>query len=72
MGWGTMAVRTKIQNIVLSVTYDDTEFDLGKVARSLDGVVRGSSPLPGASYSLDECVQGKAKRVSSLSNNSLF
>ena len=45
--WGEKrVVETKIQNIVLSVTYDDTEFDLGKVARSLDGAVRGSSPLP--------------------------
>jgi transcription initiation factor TFIID TATA-box-binding protein len=30
-------VKTKIQNIVLSVTYEDTEFNLNKLARSLDG-----------------------------------
>jgi len=30
-------VKTKIQNIVLSVTYEDTKFNLHKLARSLDG-----------------------------------
>ena len=30
-------VRTKIQNIVLSVTYEGTEFNLNKLVRSLDG-----------------------------------
>jgi len=30
-------VRIKIQNIVVSVTYEDTEFNLNKLARSLEG-----------------------------------
>ena len=50
MGQETMAVRTKIQNIVLSVTYEDTEFDLEKVLRSLDGTVYKPKRFPGVVY----------------------
>ena len=45
-----MGVRTKIQNIVLSVTYEDTEFNLEKLARSLDGAVYDPEVFPGVVY----------------------
>jgi len=45
-----MGVKTKIQNIVLSVTYEDTEFNLEKVARSLDGAVYDPESFPGVIY----------------------
>ena len=43
-------VRTKIQNIVLSVTYEDTEFNLEKLARSLDGARYDPESFPGVIY----------------------
>jgi len=43
-------VRTKIQNVVLSVTYEDTEFNLEKLARSLDGAVYDPEIFPGLVY----------------------
>ena len=45
-----MVVKTKIQNIVLSVTYEDTEFNLEKVFRSLDGTVYNPKRFPGVVY----------------------
>ncbi|NIO81766.1 MAG: TATA-box-binding protein [Candidatus Aminicenantes bacterium] len=45
-----MVVKTKIQNIVLSVTYEDTEFNLEKVVRSLDGTVYDPALFPGVVY----------------------
>jgi len=45
-----MGVKTKIQNIVLSVTYEDTEFNLEKLARSLDGTVYDPELFPGIVY----------------------
>ncbi len=45
-----MVVKTKIQNIVLSVTYEDTEFNLKKLAMSLDGAVYNPKRFPGVVY----------------------
>ena len=45
-----MVVKTKIQNIVLSVTYEDTEFNLVKVANSLEGTVYNPKRFPGVVY----------------------
>ena len=45
-----MVVRTKIQNIVLSVTYEDTEFNLEKLAKSLDGTSYNPKRFPGVVY----------------------
>ncbi len=48
-----MVVKTKIQNIVLSVTYEDTEFNLEKLARSLDGAHYDPELFPGVVYKSD-------------------
>ena len=45
-----MGVKTKIQNIVLTVTYEDTEFNLKKLAGSLDGAVYDPESFPGVVY----------------------
>lgn len=45
-----MGVTTKIQNIVLSVVYEDTEFNLEKLAKSLDGAVYNPERFPGVVY----------------------
>ena len=45
-----MVVKTKIQNIVLSVTYADTEFNLEKVDKSLDGTSYNPKRFPGVVY----------------------
>ena len=45
-----MGVKTKIQNIVLSVTYEDTEFNLEKLAKSLDGTAYNPKRFPGVVY----------------------
>jgi transcription initiation factor TFIID TATA-box-binding protein len=45
-----MVVKTKIQNIVLSVTYADTKFNLDKLARSLDGALYDPEVFPGITY----------------------
>jgi len=50
MGYGMMGVTTKIQNIVLSVTYADTEFDLEKLTKSVDGTVYDPEVFPGVVY----------------------
>ncbi len=49
-----MVVKTKIQNIVLSVTYEDTEFNLEKLARSLDGAVYDPESFPGVVYKSED------------------
>jgi transcription initiation factor TFIID TATA-box-binding protein len=51
---GNDGVKTKIQNIVLSVTYKDTEFNLEKVARSLDGARYDPKVFPGIAYKSTE------------------
>jgi len=43
-------VKTELQNIVLSVTYEDVEFDLEKLARSLDGARYDPEVFPGIAY----------------------
>ena len=45
-----VAVRTKIHNVVLSVTYGDTEFNLEKLARSLDSAHYDPERFPGVVY----------------------
>ncbi len=45
-----MVVKTKIQNIVLSVTYPDTEFNLEKLAKSLDDTSYNPKRFPGVVY----------------------
>ncbi|MFH1821366.1 MAG: TATA-box-binding protein [Methanobacteriota archaeon] len=43
-------VKTKLQNIVLSVTYEGVVFDLEKLARSLDGARYDPEVFPGIAY----------------------
>lgn len=43
-------VKQKVQNIVLSVTYEDVKFDLEKLARSLDGARYDPEVFPGIAY----------------------
>jgi transcription initiation factor TFIID TATA-box-binding protein len=43
-------VKTKIQNIVLSVTYEGTEFNLERLAKSIDSTVYDPESFPGAIY----------------------
>jgi transcription initiation factor TFIID TATA-box-binding protein len=47
-------VRTKIQNIVLSVTYEGTEFNLNKLARSLEGTQYDPESFPGVVYKSED------------------
>jgi transcription initiation factor TFIID TATA-box-binding protein len=47
-------VKTKIQNIVLSVTYEGTEFDLKKLARLLDGARYDPESFPGVVYKSED------------------
>lgn len=47
-------VKTQVQNIVLSVTYKDVEFDLEKLARSLDGARYDPEVFPGISYKSED------------------
>jgi len=49
-----MGIKTKIQNIVLSVTYEDTEFNLHKLARSLDGACYDPERFPGVVYKSED------------------
>ncbi len=49
-----MVVKTKIQNIVLSVTYKDTTFNLEKVTKSLDGARYDPEVFPGITYKSTE------------------
>ena len=46
-------VKTQIQNIVLSVTYEGVEFDLERLARSLDGARYDPEVFPGIAYKSD-------------------
>jgi len=47
-------VKTKIQNIVLSVTYEGTEFNLEKLDRSLDGARYDPESFPGVVYKSED------------------
>jgi len=47
-------IKTKIQNIVLSVTYEGTEFNLHKLARSLDGARYDPESFPGVVYKSED------------------
>ncbi|MQY68690.1 MAG: TATA-box-binding protein, partial [Hadesarchaea archaeon] len=42
--------KTRIENVVVSVTYEGTEFDLKKLARILDGANYNPERFPGISY----------------------
>ncbi|TEU14233.1 MAG: hypothetical protein E3I12_02075, partial [Hadesarchaea archaeon] len=42
-----VGVKQKVQNIVLSVTYEDVKFDLEKLARILDGARYDPEVFPG-------------------------
>jgi len=47
-------VKTKVQNIVLSVTYEDVKFDLEKLARTLEGARYDPEVFPGIAYKSEE------------------
>jgi transcription initiation factor TFIID TATA-box-binding protein len=47
-------VKKKIVNIVLSVTYEGVEFNLEKLARSLDGARYDPEVFPGIAYKSDD------------------
>jgi len=49
-----MGIKTKIQNVVLSVTYEGTEFNLNKLARSLDGASYDPESFPGVIYKSED------------------
>lgn len=49
-----VGVKTQIQNIVLSVTYEDIEFNLERLARSLDGARYDPEVFPGIAYKSEE------------------
>ena len=47
-------VKTKIQNIVLSVTYEGTEFNLERLAKSIDSTVYDPEIFPGVVYKSED------------------
>ncbi|MEM3518943.1 MAG: TATA-box-binding protein [Candidatus Hadarchaeales archaeon] len=47
-------VKIEVQNIVLSVTYDGVEFDLEKLARSLEGARYDPEVFPGIAYKSED------------------
>jgi transcription initiation factor TFIID TATA-box-binding protein len=47
-------VKIEVQNIVLSVTYPDVEFDLERLARSLDGARYDPEVFPGIAYKSED------------------
>lgn len=47
-------VKTKVQNIVLSVTYEDVKFDLEKLVISLEGARYDPEVFPGIAYKSEE------------------
>jgi transcription initiation factor TFIID TATA-box-binding protein len=47
-------VKIEVQNIVLSVTYPDVEFDLERLARSLEGARYDPEVFPGIAYKSDD------------------
>jgi len=47
-------VKTQLQNIVLSVTYEGVEFDLEKLARSLEGARYDPEVFPGIAYKSED------------------
>lgn len=48
-----IGVRIKIQNIVCSVTYEDTKFNLERLVKSLDGARYDPEIFPGIAYRED-------------------
>jgi len=49
-----LGVKTRIQNIVVSVIYEGTEFNLEKLARCLDGANYDPEVFPGIAYKSEE------------------
>ncbi len=47
-------VKTQVQNIVLSVTYEGVVFDLERLARSLDGARYDPEVFPGIAYKSED------------------
>ncbi len=47
-------VKTQVQNIVLSVTYEDVKFDLERLARSLEGARYDPEVFPGIAYKSED------------------
>lgn len=47
-------VKTQVQNIVLSVTYEGVEFNLEKLAKSLDGARYDPEVFPGIAYKSED------------------
>ncbi len=47
-------MKTQVQNIVLSVTYEGVEFNLEKLAKSLDGARYDPEVFPGIAYKSDD------------------
>lgn len=47
-------VKIEVQNIVLSVTYPNTEFDLERLARALEGARYDPEVFPGIAYKSDD------------------
>ena len=47
-------VKTQVQNIVLSATYEDVKFDLEKLTRFLDGARYDPEVFPGISYKSED------------------
>jgi len=47
-------VKTQVQNIVLSVTYEGVEFNLEKLAKSLEGARYDPEVFPGIAYKSDD------------------
>ena len=47
-------VKIQVQNIVLSVTYEGVEFNLEKLAKSLDGARYDPEVFPGIAYKSDD------------------
>jgi len=49
-----VGVKTQVQNIVLSVTYEGVEFNLEKLAKSLDGARYDPEVFPGIAYKSED------------------
>jgi len=49
-----VGVKTQVQNIVLSVTYEGVEFNLEKLAKSLEGARYDPEVFPGIAYKSDD------------------
>jgi len=49
-----VGVKTQVQNIVLSVTYEGVEFNLERLAKSLDGARYDPEVFPGIAYKSED------------------